>query len=320
MPELPEVETVARGLAHLKGQRLRALEIFDAKVWFESELGPEMLAGLELREVARRGKYLLYRFSSRLTLVQHLRMTGKMLEANSAGIPAHVVAAVGGGGKGLQIRCRFQFSGNEVWFFDTRRFGTLTLIRDEEAYFRKKKIAPDPIHEPEKSKALFVEKMGKSGKPAKSALLDQSIVAGVGNIYADEALFRVRAHPKMPAKKLKDTGTLWQEIVAILRSSIERGGSTVRNYMNASGEAGTFADKLLVYGRTGKTCRECGAGIRRIVLGGRATHFCVVCQPQSAGKKRPVQGGSRLGQGKSAPRGISAKPKARSRSKRRSPK
>jgi formamidopyrimidine-DNA glycosylase len=314
VPELPEVETVARGLSHLAGRKLRSLEIFDGRVWFECELGPEILSGLELREVARRGKYLLLRFQKNLTLVQHLRMTGKMLEAGNRGIPAHISAAVGGGGRGLQIRCRFNFRGSEVWFYDTRRFGTLTLVDDEEKYFARKKIAPDPFHEPEKALAWFLEKLKKSGKPAKSALLDQGIVAGVGNIYADEALHRVGVHPKTPAKKIRDPQKLWEEILQLLARSIELGGSTVRNYVNASGEAGSFASEHLVYGRTGKKCNACGSLIRRIVLGGRATHFCPVCQPQRSGKKRPSQGGSQRGQPKASVIGISPMPTLRSRS------
>jgi len=320
MPELPEVETVARGLSHLVGKKLRVLEIFDARVWFECELGPERLAGLELLEVARRGKYLLLRFEKNLTLVQHLRMTGKMLEAGSGGVPLHISGALGAGGKGLQIRCRFLFSGNEIWFYDTRRFGTLTLVDDEEKYFQRKKIAPDPFHEPARALAWFTERMGKSAKPAKSALLDQGIVAGVGNIYADEALHRTKIHPKTPAKKIDDPEKLFRVITSILEHSIRHGGSTVRSYMNASGEAGRFASELLVYGRTGKKCLSCKALIKRIVLGGRATHFCPECQRQGAGKKRPVQGGSQRGQPRSAPKGTSAISIERSRSKRKSPK
>lgn len=320
MPELPEVETVVRGLRHLTGQKLRLLEIFDARVWFECELEPELLHGLELREVARRGKYLLLRFQKNYTLVQHLRMTGKMLDAGSHGIPPHIRDALGAGGRGMQIRCRLQFAGNEVWFYDTRRFGTLTLIMDEEKYFTAKKIAPDPIHEPAKAFSWFKERMGKSGKPAKSALLDQGIVAGVGNIYADEALHRMGVHPKTPAKKVKDHDKLFSEIIQLLKRAINSGGSTIRNYMNASGEPGTFANELLVYGRAGEKCRKCSSIIKRIVLGGRATHFCPKCQPQRAGKKRPVHGGSQRGQPRSAPSGISAMPTLRSRAKRRSPK
>ena len=318
MPELPEVETVARGLRHLAGRRLHTLELFDLTVWFESEGSPEALRGLALEEVSRRGKYLLLRFERKLTLVQHLRMTGKMLEAGNPAVPAHISAAAGTRqGKGLQIRCRFRFEDFELWFYDTRRFGTLTLVGDEEQFFRRKKIAPDPFHEPERARQWFLEHLAKTAKPVKGALLDQSVVAGVGNIYADEALHRVGMHPLTPAREVKDPSALWDATVKMLARSIELGGSTIRDYVGASGEAGSFAGEHLVYGREGELCGNCGSKVRRIVLGGRATHFCPACQRQVSGKKRPIQGGSRRGHGPS--KGTSAKLTSRSRSKRRSP-
>jgi formamidopyrimidine-DNA glycosylase len=280
MPELPEVETVARGLAPLRGQRLRTLHIHDARVWFESEGAPELLHGLALLEVSRRGKYLLLRFEKNLTIVQHLRMTGKMLEAYSQLVPAAVSAALGAKGKGLQIRCSFTFeAGQELWFFDTRRFGTLTLVRDEEAFFTRKKIAPDPIHQPEAAYHWFSERLAKAGKPLKAALLDQGIVAGVGNIYADEALFAARLHPKLRACQLKDSRLLWNIILRILHESIEQGGSTIRDYVSAAGKPGTFADSHQVYGRAGQPCTNCGTPLKRITLAGRSTHYCSRCQP-----------------------------------------
>lgn len=286
MPELPEVETVARGLRHLAGKKLHSLEVFDLKVWFESEGGPESLSGLELREVSRRGKYILLRFERNFTLVQHLRMTGKMLEAGSSAVPAHISAEAGKKkGKGLQIRCRFRFQGYELWFYDTRRFGTLTLVADEEGFFLRKKIAPDPFHEPERARAWFLERIAKTGKPVKATLLDQGVVAGVGNIYADEALFEVGVHPLTPAKKLREPGLLWEATVKMLARSIELGGSTIRDYVSATGEAGSFANEHLVYGRAGEPCKACGVKISRIVLGGRATHFCPACQPRKPKKK-----------------------------------
>lgn len=279
MPELPEVETVARGLRYLSGLRLKSFEIFDAKVWFESEDEPASLEGLRLREISRRGKYILLRFEQGFTLVQHLRMTGKMLEAGSELVPALVrEGVITRSGKGLQVRCSFRFEGAEVWFFDTRRFGTLTLIQDEEKFFRTKKIAPDPIHEPQLAWDWFQENMARSKKPIKSALLDQSMAAGVGNIYADEALHAAGIHPLTPAGKVKNLTPLWKHILRLLDRSIKLGGSTVRDYVGAGGQEGSFAKKLLVYDRAGEKCRTCGSTIQRIVVGGRSTHFCPQCQ------------------------------------------
>jgi formamidopyrimidine-DNA glycosylase len=280
MPELPEVETVAKGLAPLAGRRLLALDIHDQRVWFESEAPPARLAGLRLSAVSRRGKYLLLRFENGLTIVQHLRMTGKMLEARSRHVPAAVTQGFGSrAGKGLQIRCSFRFEDAEIWFFDTRRFGTLTLTLDEERFFLAKRIAPDPIHEPDRAYDWFARRFAETAKPVKAALLDQAIIAGAGNIYADEALFAAKIHPRTPASGVKDPRPLWEGLLRILAESIRQGGSTVRDYVSAEGRAGTFAAAHLVYGRTGKPCRECGTPIARITLGGRSTHFCPRCQP-----------------------------------------
>lgn len=285
MPELPEVENVVRGLSYLSGKRLRSLEIFDSRVWFESPLSSKKLTGIKLLEVARRGKYILLRFEKGFTLIQHLRMTGKMLESTNPGIPNHIREALGASGKGLQIRCRFIFEREEIWFYDTRRFGTLTLVNDEAAYFQKKSIAPDPFHDPLKAYEQFKNGLSKSKKPIKSALLDQSIVAGVGNIYADEALHLMRIHPQKMASQVTDIKKLWKEIISLLERSIESGGSTIRNYVNSSGEKGSFAQEHLVYGKTGSACPSCQTSISRIIVGGRATHFCRSCQP-----KKQIQG------------------------------
>lgn len=289
MPELPEVETVARGLSPLSGRRLRTLEIHDARVWFESEGEPELLHGLKLREVSRRGKYLLLRFERNLTIVQHLRMTGKMLEADSRVVPAAVSEALGRKGKGLQIRCAFTFeNGQAIWFYDTRRFGTLTLVKDEEKFFTLKKIAPDPIHQPAFAYDWFRDRLARANKPIKAALLDQQVVAGVGNIYADEALFAARIHPKLRASRLRDPRPLWDEILRILHESIRQGGSTIRDYVSAEGKEGTFAEAHHVYGREGEPCTNCGSPIKRITLAGRSTHYCAECQAL----RKPAKGKS----------------------------
>lgn len=275
MPELPEVESVARGLKYLEGQRLRELLVVDPRVWFESELAAADIAGRRLREVSRRGKYLLLRFEG-ASLLQHLRMTGKMLEAGSPALPD-----LAGGPKRFQFRCTFQFERSSVVFFDTRRFGTVTAVADEEAFFARKRIAPDPIESEAAARNLFLERLRATARPVKSALLDQTVAAGVGNIYADEALFLAGIDPRTLASRVKDPGRLWAEIVGVLRSSIEHGGSTINDYVNAAGEKGGYGANLRVYGREGEACPGCGKPLRRIVLGGRATHFCGACQKKS---------------------------------------
>lgn len=272
MPELPEVESVVRGLKHLEGQRLRELLVVDARVWFESELAAAEIAGQRLREVSRRGKYLVLRFEG-ASLLQHLRMTGKMLEAGSPALPD-----LAGGPKRFQLRCTFRFERNSVVFFDTRRFGTVTAVADEEAFFARKGIAPDPIESEAAAREVFFTRLKASKRPVKASLLDQTVAAGIGNIYADEALFLAGIDPRTAASKVKDPGRLWAEIVAVLRSAIEHGGSTINDYVNAAGEKGGYGANLRVYGRAGEPCPTCGKPLKRIVLGGRSTHFCGACQ------------------------------------------
>jgi formamidopyrimidine-DNA glycosylase len=279
MPELPEVENVARGLKYLEGRKLKRLEIFDQKVWFESELGPEELSGKKLLEVSRRGKYLLLRFERGLTLLQHLRMTGKMLEQGSHALPEAIREQIGTRGpKARQVRCRFEFGSHNVVFYDTRRFGTLTAVSDEENFFSKKGIAPDPFGQEERAREHFLTRIQETAKPIKAALLDQSLVAGVGNIYADESLHRAGVSPRTPARRVKDPQRLWDLIREILAQSMEEGGTSVVDYLGADGEPGRFGDQLRVYGREGERCVSCGKRVKRIVMVGRSTHFCPHCQ------------------------------------------
>jgi formamidopyrimidine-DNA glycosylase len=279
MPELPEVENVARGLKYLEGRTLKKFEIYDPRVWFESELEPESLEGKKLLQVSRRGKYLLLRLSGGISVLQHLRMTGKMLEIGSPAIPEHIRSQIGTRGpKARQVRCRFDFGGKTVVFYDTRRFGTLTAVESEEAYFAAKGIAPDPFGQEEEARVHFLARIQSIGRPVKAALLDQSLIAGVGNIYADEALFQVGVDPRTAARRVKDAEALWAAIRSILAVSMEAGGSSIVDYLGADGEPGRFGDQLKVYGRGGEGCPHCERPIKRIQLGGRSTHFCASCQ------------------------------------------
>jgi formamidopyrimidine-DNA glycosylase len=283
MPELPEVETVVRGLKFLEGQTLRAINIFDAKVWFESEVSPAAFEGKKLTKVSRRGKYIILRFSD-LILIQHLRMTGKMLESQSGIVPELVRSQMGSDGpKAKQIRSLFSFSKNEIIFYDTRRFGTLTAVKNEEAYFAKKKIAPDPILESQKAYDWFVENL-QTDRALKAVLLDQSVVAGVGNIYADEALFDLGYHPLMQASKVKRKKELWLSIERLFEMAINFGGSSIVNYVGADGKRGTFSSKLKVYGREGEKCLRCQGRVDTMVVAGRTSHFCKSCQKRSEKK------------------------------------
>jgi formamidopyrimidine-DNA glycosylase len=279
MPELPEVENVARGLKPLEGLVLQRLETFDPRVWFECKVGPESFLGRKLVAVTRRGKYLILRFEGGFAFIQHLRMTGKMIEFHSPALPELIRAQIGTKGpKAVQVRCRFSFGEKEIVFYDTRRFGTISAVEDEEEFFSRKKIAPDPFHEAEIARRHFLAGVSRRARPAKAALLDQSLIAGVGNIYADEALFAIGADPRTPAARLKEPEKLWLAIREILAASMAKGGSSIVNYVGADGLPGKFSDELKVYGRAGEPCLGCGKSISKIQLAGRSTHFCSACQ------------------------------------------
>lgn len=276
MPELPEVETVARDLKAWEGRELEALEVRDPKVWFEGNLEPDDFAGKKLLNVGRRGKYLCFQFDN-AAIAGHLRMTGKFLPWPSEIIPEKVRES-------KQIRALFHWKNQESWaFYDTRRFGTLTGLTDLEALWETKGLAPDPVHAPRAALKIFLQELEASTRPIKAFLLDQRVILGVGNIYADEALFRIKAHPLTPARSLsgQPAERLFQEITALFRAAIKARGTSAYNYLSPQGTAGSFQDSILAYGRTGEACADCGAKaqIQVLQVGGRSSHFCPRCQP-----------------------------------------
>jgi formamidopyrimidine-DNA glycosylase len=288
MPELPEVETVCRQLEpELEGQRIERLEVLDAR-WSRplppAELG-EAVSGRTIAGLGRRGKYLLLALDGGQTLVMHLRMTGNLIlrEGEEMLDPSE--------GRRLyesersteerHLRARFVLDdGREVWFTDPRRFGEAFLIDDVglEARFAGK-VGVEPLSADFTPEALAAMASGRTA-PLKSFLLDQSGVAGVGNIYADEALFRARLHPLSPAGSMKPEhlAALRDAVVAALEAGIDHGGSSIDDYRDGRGEQGTMQDEFLVHTREGEPCRSCGTEIVRIVVGGRSTYFCPSCQ------------------------------------------
>lgn len=277
MPELPEVETMARGLASWKGQILRDLRLNDQKVWFQSELPPEAFRGRRVERISRRGKYLVFHFDHSSALVAHLRMTGKFLPKESQHLPLEVLRVPA---KRRQLRAEFSLSGGDWVFFDTRRFGTLTAVADPEKFFQDKGIAPDALEEQDRARVHFISCVKQTKRPIKSVLLDQAVIAGAGNIYADEALFAAHVHPLTPASKaLSSADQIFTELLALFRRAVAFKGTTVLNYRGADGAAGGFARELKVYGRAGEPCGRCERGhIKAITVGGRTTCFCPKCQ------------------------------------------
>lgn len=275
MPELPEVETYVRDLEPiLAGHTVIAAEV----LWPRTVAAPavaeftEQIVGQRFVRFGRRGKFMLLGLESGATLIVHLRMTGH-LSAEPAASPrephTHVVLTLD--------------DGRELRYRDARKFGRMWLAPDVEPVLRK--LGPEPLAE-EFTQAALAHKLAGRKASIKALLLDQSLVAGVGNIYADEALFRAGLHPARPGGSLSDDeiDRLRAAIAAVLADGIAHAGSSLgasglQNYSRPGGQQGGFQEEHRVFRRTGKPCPVCGAAVERIVLAQRSTHFCPHCQP-----------------------------------------
>jgi formamidopyrimidine-DNA glycosylase len=273
MPELPEVESVRRAIAPvLEGRRFAQVRIDDPRLTrpLDREEIARELEGEVVDLVDRRGKYLVVRFRSGRVLLIHLRMTGSLLNAP----------------KGTAIDASHQRAvvtlddGSDVAYRDVRRFGTWLLLEpDEVQAYIDKRVGPEPLGDAYKSKHLAA-KLARRRAPIKAVILDQRTVAGVGNIYADEALWRARIHPLRPADELepKETQALYRGIRRALEAGIARQGSTLRDYRLPDGGSGSMQDEFKVYGRGGEPCERCGTPIDKIRVAGRGTWYCPNCQ------------------------------------------
>jgi formamidopyrimidine-DNA glycosylase len=287
MPELPEVETVVRQLEpEVQGHRIERLEVLDPR-WTRPVPPGELEAAVDgstIELLGRRGKYILMHLDGGRTLVMHLRMTGNLIlrEGEEMLDPAE--------GRRLyesersseerHLRARFTLrGGRELWFTDPRRFGEAFLLDASRLQARFAKLGVEPLSPEFTPQALGEMAAGRTA-PLKSFLLDQSGVAGVGNIYADEALFRAELHPLSPAGSMKPEHleALRDAVVAALEAGIGAGGSSIDDYRDARGEKGSMQDEFLVHTREGEECLRCGGTIARIVVGGRSTYFCPGCQ------------------------------------------
>lgn len=267
MPELPEVETVRRELAgRLAGRHFKAVAVSEPRLvqGMETEEFCRLLIGKRIVELARRGKYLVVRLSGGYTLILHLRMTGALLFD-----PIETSRFA---------RAVFIFEGGtQLVFNDVRRFATAWLVRDEAEVVGK--LGVEPLGEEFTAAALAGLLKGRSA-PVKSVILDQRRIAGIGNMYADEALFRARIHPARPAGSLKkrEIEALRKAIVDVLEQAIEDRGASVRDYRTTDGSNGTAHFRFMVAHRRGEACRMCGGPLERTVIGGRGTYFCPGCQ------------------------------------------
>lgn len=271
MPELPEVETVRKGLERLVvGKRIQKVEIaYPRMVLTGADSLRQALVGQEFCAIKRRGKYLLL-YLTDLVLISHLRMEGKYHY-----FPQQVP-------ENKHFHAFFTFTdGGCLVYQDVRKFGTMELLGKEqvEGYFLSKKLGPEPTEEAFVYTS-FRDRLAKLKKPIKAALLDQTLVVGLGNIYVDEALFQAGIHPARASQSLskKEGKNLHQAIIAVLQLGIEKGGSTIRTYKNALGMDGSMQDYLQVYGKGGQACPRCQTEIVKFQLSGRGTHICPQCQ------------------------------------------
>jgi formamidopyrimidine-DNA glycosylase len=273
MPELPEVETIRRQLApHLEGRMLTEVQILDPR-WTRPEapgLVQAALCGRVVEEVSRAGKYLIWRVSGEHYLLMHLRMTGALLFGPPADPP--------------HTRVRFALDGgHRLVYNDPRRFGTghvLSGTAARDAYLHQR-LGVEPLTPAFTAAYLRAQARGR-GAPVKSFVLDQRRIAGVGNIYADEALFRARIHPLRPAGSLRPAQfeALREAIEYALSAGIDAKGATIDDFRHVDGAQGSFQDLFCVHQREGQPCPECGTAIRKLVVGGRGTYVCERCQPR----------------------------------------
>ncbi|MEX0800159.1 MAG: bifunctional DNA-formamidopyrimidine glycosylase/DNA-(apurinic or apyrimidinic site) lyase [Dehalococcoidia bacterium] len=276
MPELPEVETIRRDLApRIAGRRI-------VKAWV-SPNAPKLVQGLtaasfvrriagrRIEELDRRGKYLLLRLDgpdgqAGLTWIVHLRMTGGLIHR------------LDGCGEGRFLRARLTLDdGSELCYEDVRKLGMMWLAADESEVVGK--LGPEPLDDafgPDELRAA----LAKRSAPVKAVLLDQSALAGVGNIYADEALFEAGVRPTKPANRLSRPAVerLHRAVRSVLTEALGDRGSSFRDYVDARGEQGMHQLRVKVFRRTGEPCYVCGSAIRRMKVGGRSTHYCPRCQ------------------------------------------
>ncbi|MEO8289820.1 MAG: bifunctional DNA-formamidopyrimidine glycosylase/DNA-(apurinic or apyrimidinic site) lyase [Gaiellaceae bacterium] len=279
MPELPEVETIRARLApRLEGRRLERVQIVDPRLTRPDppEAVAAALEGERITRVLRRGKYLVFEFESGRHLLVHLRMTGNVEHPARGGLEADPY-------RRAVVRLD---DGSDVAYRDVRRFGTWALLEPGELdeYFAARRLGREPLERGFTTRALTEALAGRRA-PVKAALLDQRAVAGVGNIYADEALWRARIHPLRPAGSLapEEIARLRKAIRAALEMGIARRGATLRDYRDPGGARGRMQDEFRVYGRGSEPCERCGTPIEKIRVGGRGTWFCPQCQPHDPG-------------------------------------
>ena len=268
MPELPEVETVRRGVSsQVLNVPIKKIDVnYEKMINNDVDDFKKKLTGQQITRIDRRGKYLLFRFTGNLTMVSHLRMEGKyIIEDHNAPMEKH-------------SHVIFELAdGRDLRYNDSRKFGRMQLMQTgEELEFPGiKKLGPEPLSA-DFTVDDFYNRLQKKKKMIKPALLDQTVVTGLGNIYVDEVLWMSKIHPQTPANHLtrSDVQKLHDNIIKELKLAIDAQGTTVFSFKNAYSHAGQFQDQLHVYRKTGEPCERCHTPIERLVVGQRGTHIC----------------------------------------------
>ncbi|MFD2046292.1 DNA-formamidopyrimidine glycosylase [Ornithinibacillus salinisoli] len=275
MPELPEVETIKNTLKRfVLDKKIEDISVFWGNIIKEPddvEQFKHILMGQTIHNINRKGKFLLFEMDD-YTMISHLRMEGKY----------SVVSKEEPVKKHTHVIFRFT-SGEELRYNDVRKFGTMHVVPKGEEFLHKplNQLGPDPFDN-SFTFDYFYEKLRKTNRVIKSVLLDQYVVAGLGNIYVDETLFRAGVHPLKKANKLtkKEVKKVQEQAILTLKEAVAQGGTTIRSYVNGQGEMGMFQQELFVYGQENQGCKNCGKLIIKMKVGGRGTHVCPSCQKQ----------------------------------------
>ncbi len=286
MPELPEVETVRLQLLHrLKGRNIIAVDVHHAKSAGHNKQFADEVTGKTIEHIDRVGKLMIFSFigETDFFLLAHLKMTGQFLFLDPTG-------NVGGGGHSLSPtdthlpnrHTRISFTldnGLRLFFNDMRLFGYVKVATHDEVGKARAQFGPEPIHESFDTE-YFIKGLKRRTSPIKAVLLDQSFVAGLGNIYVDEALFRAKVRPTRKANKLTrvEATELARAAGDIMNHSIKVGGTTFQHFVDTGGDNGNYPDYLQVFGKQNTPCPRCGTTIKKIRCAGRGTHYCPNCQ------------------------------------------
>ena len=284
MPELPEVETMRRGLEkYITGKQIRQVTILCDKSW--RGLDKKLAEGQRIKRFDRKGKALLIELENHLWLMTHLRMTGQMIFVGNEKFAAgHPDGGFTEEMPGRHTRVYFEFDdGSHLYFNDQRKFGFIKLLDElglaEDEFLRK--LAPEPWAMSEDE--FWARLQRHQNSPIKAVILDQHVIAGVGNIYADEGCFLAKLYPgtKVAAISRETADELLHGLREVMQRSIDSGGSTMKDYVRADGTKGSYLEKFAqVFRRDGEACNSCGSEILKTRVAGRGTHYCPHCQPK----------------------------------------